>query len=327
MMSLPDFREKQIIFLSSDDQQKVSFRNTNVVVRDADNNIIHQSSCYRLFCLIIIGNTVITSGLIERARKFAFSIVLMKQNMRVYEVLNAETSGNFLLREKQYTATCGNELARKIVHNKILNQRSLLMNIRGKTDEERIAIERISDYLQQATQADDRQMLLGLEGKSAQEYFQTFFSNMNWDSRKPRIKHDIPNLLLDIGYTYLFNLIECFLRLYGFDVYKGVYHTLFFQRKSLVCDLVEPFRCIIDQALKRAYGLKQVDAKDFELHQRRYVLPFKHNKKYTRIFLEALMKHKTDIFLYVQSYDRNFMRQNPVEHYPVFEIAKAAKKR
>ena len=327
MMSLPDFREKQIVFLSSNDQQKVSFRNTNIVVRDADKNIIHQSSCYQLFCLVIIGNTVITSGLIERAKKFAFSIVLMKQNMRVYEVLNAETSGNFLLREKQYTSACGNELARKIVHNKILNQRSLLMSIRGKTDEERIAIERISDYLQQTTQAADRQVLLGLEGKSAQEYFQAFFSNMDWSGRKPRIKHDIPNLLLDIGYTYLFNLIECFLRLYGFDVYKGVYHTLFFQRKSLVCDLVEPFRCIIDQALKRAYGLKQVDEGDFELHQRRYVLPFKHNKKYTRIFLEALMKHKTDIFLYVQSYYRNFMRQNPVERYPVFEIGKAAKKR
>ena len=327
MMSLPDFREKQIVFLSSDEQQKVSFRNTNVVVRDADNNIIHQSSCYRLFCLIIIGNTVITSGLIERAKRFAFSIVLMKQNMRVYEVLNAETSGNFLLRERQYTASCGAELARKIVHNKILNQRSLLMSIRNKTNEERAAIERISTYLQQTPQAIDRQVLLGLEGKSAQEYFRAYFGNMAWNGRKPRIKHDIPNLLLDIGYTYLFNLMECLLRLYGFDVYKGVYHTLFFQRKSLVCDLVEPFRCIIDQALKRAYGLKQVNEKDFEKQRHRYILPFKHNKKYTRIFLEALMKHKTDMFLYVQSWYRNFMRQTPIDHYPVFDIGNTSQKR
>ena len=327
MMSLPDFREKQIVFLSSDEQQKVSFRNTNVVVRDADNNIIHQSSCYRLFCLIIIGNTVITSGLIERAKRFAFSIVLMKQNMRVYEVLNAETSGNFLLRERQYTASCGAELARKIVHNKILNQRSLLMSIRNKNNEERAAIARISTYLQQTPQAIDRQVLLGLEGKSAQEYFRAYFSNMAWNGRKPGIKHDIPNLLLDIGYTYLFNLMECLLRLYGFDVYKGVYHTLFFQRKSLVCDLVEPFRCIIDQALKRAYGLKQVDEKDFEKQRHRYILPFKHNKKYTRIFLEALMKHKTDMFLYVQSWYRNFMRQTPIDHYPVFDIGNTSQKR
>ncbi len=247
--------------------------------------------------------------------------------MRVYEVLNAETSGNFLLRERQYTASCGAELARKIVHNKILNQRSLLMSIRNKTNEERAAIARISTYLQQAPQATDRQVLLGLEGKSAQEYFRAYFSNMAWNGRKPRIKHDIPNLLLDIGYTYLFNLMECLLRLYGFDVYKGVYHTLFFQRKSLVCDLVEPFRCIIDQALKRAYGLKQVNEKDFEKQRHRYILPFKHNKKYTRIFLEALMKHKTDMFLYVQSWYRNFMRQNPIDHYPVFDIGNTSQKR
>ena len=327
MMSLPDFREKQIVFLSCNEQQKVSFRNTNIVVRDAERNIIHQSSCYQLFCLVIIGNTVITSGLIERAKKFAFSIVLMKQNMRVYEVLNAETEGNFLLREKQYTNSCGFGLACRIVHNKIFNQRRLLMNIRNKTHEVQAAVERISAYLQQVSEAPDRQVLLGLEGKSAQEYFRTFFGDMDWSGRKPRIKHDIPNLLLDIGYTYLFNLMECLLRLYGFDVYKGVYHTLFFQRKSLVCDLVEPFRCIIDRALKRAYGLHQVDEKDFELHRHRYVLPFKHNKKYARIFLGALMKHKIDLFLYVQSYYRNFMRQNPIDCYPRFDIGSVANKR
>ena len=326
MMSLPDFREKQIVFLSSNEQQKVSFRNTNIVVRDAEKNIIHQSSCYQLFCLVIIGNTVITSGLIERAKKFAFSIVLMKQNMRVYEVLNAETEGNFLLREKQYTNSCSFELACRIVYNKIFNQRRLLMNIRNKTHEVQAAVERISAYLEQVSQSPDPQVLLGLEGKSAQEYFRAFFGDMDWSGRKPRIKHDIPNLLLDIGYTYLFNLMECLLRLYGFDVYKGIYHTLFFQRKSLVCDLVEPFRCIVDRALKRAYGLHQVDEEDFELHRHRYVLPFQYNKKYARIFLEALMKYKTDMFLYMQSYYRNFIRQNPIECYPIFDIGSISKK-
>ena len=55
---------------------------------------------------------------------------------------------------------------------------------------------------------------------------------------------------MDIGYTYLFNFIDALLRLYGFDTYLGFYHKEFYQRKSLVCDVVEPFRCIIDKNTK-----------------------------------------------------------------------------
>ena len=72
-----------------------------------------------------------------------------------------------------------------------------------------------------------------------------------------------------------FNFIECNLRLYGFDIYRGFYHTLFYERKSLVCDLVEPFRCIIDQAIYRAYRLKQIDLNDFGHKNHQYYLQYK----------------------------------------------------
>ena len=65
--------------------------------------------------------------------------------------------------------------------------------------------------------------------------------------------------------AYLFNFIECFLRMYGFDLYVGVFHRLWFKRKSLVCDVMEPFRCIIDRAVRTAYHRKQFSVKDFSL--------------------------------------------------------------
>ena len=74
MLSLPDFEEKTVIFalLSRDD--KLSFKNDNVIIKN-DGVIKHQSSCYRLFALFIVGHATITTGLLQRAKKFGFSIV------------------------------------------------------------------------------------------------------------------------------------------------------------------------------------------------------------------------------------------------------------
>lgn len=60
--------------------------------------------------------------------------------------------------------------------------------------------------------------------------------------------------------------------MFGFDVYAGVYHRLWFNRKSLICDLVEPFRCIIDRTVRTAYNRKQFTTKDFTIHKGEYRL-------------------------------------------------------
>jgi CRISPR-associated protein Cas1 len=126
-------------------------------------------------------------------------------------------------------------------------------------------------------------------------------------------------VLFDIGYTYLFNFIDAHLRLYGFDTYKGFYHTEFYQRKSLVCDLVEPFRCIIDNTLRKAHNLKQFDLDDFEVKNNKYKLKRGCGKKYSKIFLMAIMGQKENIFTFVQTYYRAVMK-NSTEKLPTFKI-------
>lgn len=87
MISRPDFEKKQILFVFTSQGEKISFSNDNVVVKDKNGKIKHQSTCYRLFLLFIIGETSITSGLIQRAKKFKFTIFLMNRNMKLYEVI------------------------------------------------------------------------------------------------------------------------------------------------------------------------------------------------------------------------------------------------
>ena len=320
MLNLPDFKEKQIIFIFVSNGEKLSFKNDNIVVKNLDDKIIHQSSCYRLFAIYIVGNITITSGLLQRAEKFGFTITLMRYGLRVYSVLGSKTEGNFLLREKQYTYS-SYDIATHLIRNKISNQIYLLKKIRKKDNDIKKTIKRIEGYHERLFNPElDLFKILGLEGIASREYFKILFRDCNWTARRPRVKHDLINSLQDTGYTILFNFIEGLLLLYGFDLYKGVYHQCFYQRKSLVCDLVEPFRSIIDSRIKTAYSLKEIKKEDFTFINGQYRLFGKTAQPYVNFLLRAILKYKSPLFLYIQSYYRQFIRGEKIDKYPVFDL-------
>lgn len=320
MMSTRDFEYKQIAFVFTSRGEKISFKNDNLLVSDADGNTKHQSTCYRLFLLFICGDYSITSGLLERANKFGFNIVLMTPNLRVTKIIPSKAEGNVLLRKKQY-AYDKTDIAAHVIANKIRNQNALLKKKRQKSEDEKEAIKKLKQFEKDVMQPNlSVQEIMGIEGISAKIYFKSLFQNYNWSARRPRTKHDITNCLMDIGYTILFNVVNALLEMYGFDVYVGILHTQFFHRKSLVCDLEEPFRPIIDEAIIKALNLSQVHEKDFWKNQEQYILPWKNSAPYIELFIKAIMEYKDEIFIYIQSYYRAFMRDKPVANFPTFEF-------
>ena len=140
MLSANDFSKKQIIFLFTNTGEKLSFSNDNIVIKDKEGKIKHQSTCYRLFMVCVVGNISITSGLIQRSKKFGFAICLMSTTFRVYEIIGSRMEGNTMLRKRQYEYT-QNDIGRKIEQNKIANQMDTLKNIRKKTEEIKEGIE------------------------------------------------------------------------------------------------------------------------------------------------------------------------------------------
>ena len=269
--------------------------------------------------ITLVGNISITSALIQRSKKFGFVICLMSTTFRVYEIIGSRMEGNTMLRKRQYEYT-QNDIGRKIEQNKIANQMDTLKNIRKKTEEIKEGIEFLQDMIDKLNEPLNYLEVMGIEGNAARVYFTRVFNNVKWNGRKPRIKNDYINVTLDIGYTMLFNIVDAILQIYGFDTYYGVFHKCFYMRKSLVCDLMEPMRPIVDYSVRKAINLEQCKKEDFEVYDNRWVLKYKMNSKYIQFLMKDILEYKDEIFVYIQKYYRFFMKMKSVEELPRFEV-------
>lgn len=322
MISLPDFKEKQILFVNTDwnTPAHLRFYNDNIVF-EKDRKVVNRVSVHKTFAIFICGDLSFTTGFIKQAKEHGISVFLLKHNFEMYGGLMTVAEGHYVLRMKQYALTGEQELqmAKKLVANKIANQVSVL-NKRKLSEEEKIKI-----YTAHGESGRDietvasNDSLLGIEGNFSRLYFQTQFKDMEWRRRAPRTKEDTNNFFMDMGYTLLFNFVDSLLRLHGFDTYKGFYHKLFFQRRSLACDIMEPMRPLIDHQIVKMHNLGQIKKEDFVMANGGFALPVEFYPKYAGIFLQCLMDHKEEIFQYVHNYYR-YMMDPEKNVFPTFNI-------
>lgn len=317
MISLPDFKEKQILCINTlyDSKSSIQFSNDNIVFLK-DDKVVNRASCHKVFVVFIAGDISITSRIIKEGLAHGISFFLMKHNFETYAEIPAKAEGNYLLRMKQYFFDENFDFAvsKNLVKNKIENQLLLLKSCDLIQD----LNEAKDPIFKQIDAVKDNQELLGIEGNMSRRFYSMYFAKIGWYRRMPRVKPDAINVLMDMGYTFLFNFVDSILRLHGFDTYKGHYHKLFFQRKSLACDIMEPFRCLIDKQILKSYNLKQINLKDFKVANKKCVLNFEHSKKYSEIFFEAIMDQKEEIFSFVQKFYRFIMDQK--NEFPEFKI-------
>lgn len=320
MLQLPDFIQKQIVIIdprNGDSINDLKFKNENLVLIK-DGKIANQVSIHKIMAIFIIGETTMTSVLIKKAKKCGISLFLLDRNFQTYAEICALAEGNYLLRHNQYHFSDQLHFSKNLVKNKLYNQLFLLKEQFPQTFKKESLLKQYKKIAQKVDEATSLDQLLGIEGNTSKTYFKKYFQKVGWYKRMPRSKVDITNVLLDIGYNMLFHFVDSLLRLHGFDTYKGFYHQLFFQRKSLSCDIMEPFRVLIDQALVKAFNLGQIDKKDFKIYKGQYYLKPEQNRKYIRIFLDALMDSKEGIFSYVKAF--YFCILNQKQDYPYFKL-------
>lgn len=314
MLTLPDIKAKQLAIIQTQrgSLNILQLKNDNLLYR-RDGKVVSQCSLHRVFCVVIIGDLAITTQLVRKVNEFGVNIMLLKTNLKQYALFGAQSEGNYLLRQQQYLLPEERSLAiaRQIVSDKINNQIVLLKSIKQP-------YEVLIDLQYKANMAQSRESLLGFEGSASKYFFARYFADCNWKARMPRAKPDEVNFLLDIGYTVAFNFSDVFLRLFGFDSYKGIYHQLFFARKSLACDVVEPFRCLIERRLRTAINLKIVKPEQFKNGRYGVWCDPEQSANFVALFAQVTMDEREEFYKYTRALYRHIMdERNPM---PTFKI-------
>ncbi len=315
MLQINDFKNKKILFVFGNKEVN-SLRFSNENIRLYNNTIpINQISLFSIFAIFVIGDLTITTQILRKIKERGISIIFLNRSFKQYAEVMSYSEANYILRSKQYLLPEDSNLsiAKLIIKNKIINQHRVLKQYN------KLGFN-YKDYITRVDDVTDYKILLGLEGTVARKYFSTLFNELDWNRRAPQTKEDINNLLLDIGYTFLFNYIDALLKLFGFDTYKGVYHKMFFQRKSLSCDLMEPIRPIIDKELYKMYSLGILNENDFKIKNGMY--SFKNSeitKKYVNVWFELIVKKKEELYNYIGCYYRYISNPDKYKFKP-FEI-------
>ena len=315
-----EFRSVYVINCITDRELRVS--SGELLLEDMESHqTLTKLPFQKILALFVIGHIHVTTPLIEKCKKNNVALVVMKASLRPVFYWADAAEANFLVRKKQYEFSKEDiSIARILVRNKIANQELLLRKTRKRDELTLSTIDNCKMLREQTLQSTEYNELMGIEGLAAKQFFAAYFQDFEWRGRRPRIKGDYINAILDIGYTYLFNFMECFVRMFGFDIYVGVYHRLWFKRKSLICDLMEPFRCIIDRTVRTAINRMQFKESDFAIYKGEYRLKHEMNKEYSIVFFDALIPYKNNIFKYVQQYYRCFMNHREPKQYPEFTI-------
>ena len=323
MFTNKDIEHRTVFVINCIKERNLRVSNGELLLEDTEEKkTLTKLPFQKILAIFVVGHISITTPLIDKCKMHNVALVVVKPSLRPIFYWSNLAEANYLLRKKQFYFPADDiSIAKWLVYNKVHNQETLLHRTRKSDDvtDEAIAIckKALSEWLPRVV---DYNKLMGLEGYVSKAFFSAYFQNLDWESRRPRAKCDVLNTTLDIGYTVLFNFIECFVRMFGFDLYVGVYHRLWFKRKSLVCDLIEPFRCIIDSTVRTAFNRKQFSKKDFVLQKGEYKLKHEMNGVYYKVFFDALIKYKKEIFLFVRDYYRSFMQSKNIEQFPNFQI-------
>ena len=231
--------------------------------------------------VVCFGNVMLSTPLMHRLADSGIGLVLLDGNGRFKARLEGPVSGNVLLRQAQHERSRDSAfalgIARCCVAGKIKNARQVLLRgaREAKDAADGASLGRSADDLAAALRAlpgaIDLDMLRGLEGEAARQYFSGLNrvvrldarATFQMDGRTRRPPRDRMNALLSFLYSMLMNDCRSALEAAGLDPQVGFLHALRPGRAALALDLMEEFRAIADRLALTLINRGQIGAGDF----------------------------------------------------------------
>ena len=215
-------------------QAKISYKNRFLVVKqDIDEKYIHLSE---IDTIIVDSISVsISSYLLKELADNKINIIFCDDKHNPYGELqpfySRHNSSKKILEQVKWTNKEKDLVWQAIVKNKILNQALLLKKIKSKQHN------LITSYIKEVTIGDKTNR----EGHAAKVYFNALFG-----TSFVRGNNDKINASLNYGYAILLSTVSKEIVNNGYLTQIGIHHKNEFNPYNLACDLMEPFRIIID---------------------------------------------------------------------------------
>ncbi len=215
-------------------QSKISYKNRFLVIKqDAEEKYIHLSE---IDTIIVDSISVsISAYLLKELSDNKINIIFCDEKHNPFGELSSYYSRHNTSKKIKEQITWKqkdkDELWAKIVENKITNQALLLKKI--KSDKHDIII----SYINEIVSGDKTNR----EGHAAKVYFNALFGN-----KFVRNDEDNINAALNYGYAILLSTVNKEIISNGYLTQLGIHHKNEFNEFNLTCDLMEPFRIIID---------------------------------------------------------------------------------
>lgn len=215
-------------------QSKISYKNRFLVVKqDNDEKYIHLSE---IDTIIVDSISVsISAYLLKEIADAKINMIFCDEKHNPFGELSPyysrHNSSKKIKEQIKWTNKCKDDLWMKIVKNKILNQ-SLMLN-KIKNDK----YDLLTSYIDEVVSGDKTNR----EGHAAKVYFNALFGK-----DFVRNNNDNINAALNYGYAILLSTINKEVIASGYLTQLGIHHKNEFNEFNLSCDLMEPFRVIVD---------------------------------------------------------------------------------
>lgn len=273
----------------------------------------------RINNVVIFGRVGMTTPVMQQLVRQGIDLTLLSQTGGYFGRLEGLNSGNPFLRAAQYQRARSPQIrlsiSKVIIEAKISNQRVLAMKyLRRYELHNSPSVPRLQTLRKKIQDAENIQVLMGFEGISARDYFQTLRAiigpEWGFEARRRRPPPDPMNSMLSFGYSLLTQEIISAVTTAGLDPYMGYLHHPRIGRPSLALDLVEEFRApIIDSLVMKLILTKAFTPADFSMTEQDpvacFLLPESRKK-----FIGAYERRMLTMFTHIPSGRRVSWRQS-----------------
>lgn len=274
--------------------------------------------------IVISNQAMISSQAVVQALEHNIDIIFLDSyGDPLGRIWFSKMGSTALIRRKQLVAASdalGVELVVEMIRKKMDNQISFLKRLMharpGKKELFAPAIsiiDRASSDLDsgESSLEDTRNRIMGLEGTAGRAYFQCLAKILpekyQFERRSRRPAKDPFNAVLNYCYGILYSKVEKACILSGLDPYVGFLHADNYNKKSMVFDLIEPFRIFAEQTAVYLFTGKKM--KDVYFDSAEQAVSLNTNGK--PVVVEAMNKHLDETVRYRR---KNVKRRYIVQH-------------